>query len=86
MQRILCANTVTDKGGGNRPCSRYLGELAEGSISLKCPRCGGTTHVAFQQGISMDQLASLLGGISCESPKEGLGVAEHIGSIDKQPI
>ena len=84
MQRITCTHSI-EKNGVHRQCQRYLGDLGEGTISIKCPRCGGTTYVAFQQGITLDQLAQMLGGISCESPTLG-HVQEHLGSIDNQPI
>jgi len=76
MQRLTCNHTI-QKDGNTRQCQRYLGDLADSTLSIKCPRCGGVTHVALQQGVSIHQLAELLGGISCQSPHLGQAIAEQ---------
>lgn len=72
--RLICEHTIT-KGDAPQKCNRYLGDLMGGSLALKCPRCGGVTHITIPP-IPMvnfqDWLDGNIGGdIHCKAPIEG---------------
>jgi len=38
--RLLCNNKVNKKWGDNVPCGRFIGNVTDTEVTIRCPRCG----------------------------------------------
>lgn len=43
--KLRCQHEALDKHGVNRLCNRYLGDISEERIYIRCPKCGGFTAI-----------------------------------------
>jgi predicted RNA-binding Zn-ribbon protein involved in translation (DUF1610 family) len=66
MSRLTCKG----KKENAKNCGRFLGDLLEGAIEIRCPKCGNTTVVNMTKAVGLQDLMYLIHG----------GDNPHIGS------
>jgi hypothetical protein len=56
MTRLTCKG----KKENAQSCGRFLGDLKEGTIEIRCPKCGSTTVVNMTKAVGLKDLMALL--------------------------